>query len=1096
MKGSIQYQTAASNDVLHYLGTRDAALWVGDDFQATPEVVGALAKLIALPWRMALCESSSTDLIQLISAQSATSSDRFSTQRGFINIIAGNPEGLLLPPRTLSVYLLNGRADAQNKEESPNPGRQASNRRRVNMIGRLLDAKPQLILLVTSTASGPLADLIELWRDEGFRSHVVIFDPSSAVGDRLSEWMLEDAHPPAVQLVGAPISAVVTDLLSRAETRFAEETLSIQLRSDRGLEILDITECELPEHPILDRYDLIRHRDLSGLLPDELPEDALEHFFDRSAFSDRLPTRWKPFAAGLPWVRDPQAVPTVLGALQQVEDEGADDNAVLFIPSESGAGGTTVSRAIAFEVAKAGYPALVAGPAFFTPDVTEVSRFLLRVRQRQLQMAQSSTATKGLQSDEERLKETPWLIVFDVHHWRGREQDIGAFVRRLSHERRPAVVLCVVEDVLLRSLRDDGRIACDTLTHALTPDESSKLGEHLNAFLRPKKRDRSPGDWKIFWENHSPKAGSFGTRHASFWVALEFFLKRQIDLREPIQNWLSQKFKDAPITDSLRRVLLEVAALSVERQPYPEALLPTAPKDQYPFSVQLEELRATLPAIALARYTTTSDRQWAIAHDLLARYLLNAIFHDRRLLDSIGLGSVTDPVLLRLKLLESIATRREFETRKYLPLALEFAINILKLDRAGNSEFFPYWREVLEVLEKMPDGVWNTSRTFNHHVAISRRRVVRDNQLFQLTVEEKRDQLKLSIEHLNFALSRISPSPDDESDLNLYNSLARACLDLADVEREAGASDTEVRRLSELAADAARRAYNEAPQNSYVLETFASDLLQQGRLYDEKAVPNACEALLHIFQALRLETAPLRQQQLSYLVEEAIDLLRRNSATQQIDKMYSVKNAVGYIARAWLLLAGDDGTGDVPDISSIPRERLSQALKVLDETPAESRTWITLNLRYQIISSLDPHNFKEQLAILDDLEVARFRLSLQQQLERALLLHQRGRHNEANESFRALRQELRERDAFVTVPARLRMLLDSSTGEPLVCDGVVVEGSSYRALAKIQLLGNAGVPFIPQDFGRATMATGTRFKCHIMFGWKGPLAKPATTKGA
>lgn len=1089
MHVGVQVRRTASEDLVHYLLRRDAALWIGEEADSGSQAIEALARLVGLPWQLVLCEASSAELAQAFATKARETKDRLASQRGFINIIAGNPEDLLLPPRTLPVYLLNGRADATNREETPTPGRQSAARRRANMIGRLLDAKPQLLIIVSTGPASPVGDVRELWREEGFRAHVAVLGDRADVVASLNDWLTEPDHPPAVQRFSAALPEFVDDLVSRVATQVSDSRLAVRIKWDGAVRVLDVTEAELLEQPVLDRYDLIQDRDLQGLLPHELSDDTLESFFDRSAFAERTQDRWAPFAAGLPWPRYPRAVDTLLRALQEVESSGADHNELLLLPSEPGAGGTTTARALAFEAARSGYPTLVATPAYFRPDLTELSRFLLRVRQQQLKVASAVDEAVEL-ADDGRLGETPWLIVFDVHHWRGKEQDLAAFVRRLSQERRPVVVMSVVESASIARVTSHGKAICDTLTHELTRDEAEHLGDHLNKFLRPKKRDRSGAEWLAFWESHRPRIGTFGASSAAFWVALEFFLKRQLDLAQPIQSWLFQKFQDAAVPFGLRRVLLEIAALAVERQPYPEQLLPSALGDEYPYSVQLETLRSTLPALALARYATATERQWAIAHDLLARYLLNATFADRPMLESLGLGSVTDPISLRLRLLRSIATRPELARKRYLPLALEFAVNILKLDRDGNREFFVHWREVLGILEDMPDELWNTSRTFNHHVAISRRRVVRDEQLFELSLQEKREQLELAIEHLKYALSRLSSEDEDERDLNLYNSLARAYQDLADVDRAAGADEARLRQLSELATEAARKAYEEEPQNPYVLETFARDLLQQGTAYPDKAVDNACQALMFIYQALHLESAPLRQQQLSVLVEHAVALLRLGTATEEIERLYRRGNAAGYLAKAWMLLTREGDAAQLDDLANLPIDRLEAAIGILNEVPVDQRTWLTLNFQYHLLAAAAPYDFDAQIRILDELEIARYRLNLQQQLERALLLHQCGRHQEANDAFRLLRRELQRRDAILNVPPRLRTLLDRRTGTALVCEGVIVESGGYRPQAKVRDLGGAEVRLIPQDFGLSSMKPGFRFKCQVVFGWKGPLAKP------
>lgn len=62
-----------------------------------------------------------------------------------------------------------------------------------------------------------------------------------------------------------------------------------------------------------------------------------------------------------------------------MESDGSDANKILYVASESGAGGTTLVRSLAYEAAAEGFPALVARDSFFRPEPTEVEGFLYRV---------------------------------------------------------------------------------------------------------------------------------------------------------------------------------------------------------------------------------------------------------------------------------------------------------------------------------------------------------------------------------------------------------------------------------------------------------------------------------------------------------------------------------------------------------------------------------------------------------------------------------------------------------------------------------------------------------------------------------------------
>ncbi len=1062
------------DDVVQYVASRDAALWVGGGQVSSPATIDVLAQLIRLPWRLVLVEDPSESLARALEDQSPEKEGELPRRRGFVQLIGRDPVGVVLPPRVLPVYLLNGREGATANEESPRLGVRGSTRRRLNMTAAMVDSRPQALVVLLGQDTNVLEEVKGLW-GEGLRTKLYFFGPHAGGSQAISNWIGADNSPPAITYGAIEKSRLIEDLLSRFNSIFGSERLLLRLRTKTGgSKTLDVTESEHIQTPLLDRYILLQERDLRRLTPKELPQAEFNAFFDGSQFS------WKPNAAGLPWPRDVDAQGRLLKLLQRVEAIGPDENAVRIIPSEPGAGGSTLARQIAYEAAQLGFPTLVAKQSAFIPDLTEISRFMLRVWQLTLQDAAGTAAV--------RTDEVPWLLVFDAQHFRGREADMLSFARRLTQERRPAVILAVVEADRFREIDNPGLALCESLTHSISRDDAELIGTHINQFLDPKNA-RTPAQWRSFWENHGPRIGSFGSHPAAFWVAMEFWLKDQLDLRDSVQDWLFRQFKSASMSPQLRRETLTIAALSVERQPYPEELLPSPAPSQYPLSVQLEGVREAVPGLALVRLQTETGRQWAVAHDLLARYLLTAVFRDSETLRLIELENVRDPVELRLALLKTVAGRPELAQQRFLPLTNEFAVNILKLDRGRNREFFGHWRQVLQILEEMPEAVWNVSRTLNHHVAISRRRVATDDQLFQLTVAERREQLELAIEHLTYALSNLPAGPVEEPDVNLFNSLALAYQNLASLERSEGSDPELVKKLARLGTETARKAQNEDPSNNYVLETLARDLIQNGELYPEQAVESACQALQFIFRALSLDTAPARQQKLSELTGHAVALLRGPAATVEVDKLYRARKPVGFAAKAWLALSRESGgswNGIV--LGNVSHTGLLEAIHVLEDLPPPDRDWLVLNLLYDLISAAKPRAFSEQFQILEDMLAAGLKLNVQHELDYAILLHIRGRHPQANEAFQSLRRRLRDQDAFVTVPDRLRMLVREDTGDPILCDMLVLDTGGYRSRAKVVELPGAEVPFIPQEFNRPP--PNSRLKCRIVFGPKGPLAKP------
>ena len=117
-------------------------------------------------------------------------------------------------------------------------------------------------------------------------------------------------------------------------------------------------------------------------------------------------------------------------------------------------------------------------------------------------------------------------------------------------------------------------------------------------------------------------------------------------------------------------------------------------------------------------------------------------------------------------------------------------------------------------------------------------------------------------------------------------------------------------------------------------------------------------------------------------------------------------------------------------------------------------------------------------------------MSLQLNLERVILLYMVGRYHDGNSIFHTLRKEIKKQNIIVTVPERMRWLLNPNQKERLLCNAQVVEShGGYRSWAQVRELQNAVVPFIPQDFGGQRMASKQRFRCHITFGAMGPFIK-------
>src|SRR6185437_14958455 len=129
------------------------------------------------------------------------------------------------------------------------------------------------------------------------------------------------------------------------------------------------------------------------------------------------------------------------------------------------------------------------------------------------------------------------------------------------------------------------------------------------------------------------------------------------------------------------------------------------------------------------------------------------------------------------------------------------------------------------------------------------------------------------IEDINYALTYIDYTAGSEPNINLYNSLANAYFDLADVEATRGATRKRIEELRMLANEATRRAYAENPTNSFVIETYVKNLLQTARHDPEHAIEHCIEALGILFSALTTNEAGYRAAQLGVLSSQALSIL-------------------------------------------------------------------------------------------------------------------------------------------------------------------------------------------------------------------------------
>jgi hypothetical protein len=646
----------------------------------------------------------------------------------------------------------------------------------------------------------------------------------------------------------------------------------------------------------------------------------------------------------------------------------------------------------------------------------------------------------------------------------------------------PATGLSFLHDAVFKELVQ--------LNHAIDLDEAQRLGTHLNRFLRLYGKQRESWQWDGFYREHTIR---YLDGVAAFWVTLSFWIQGQYDLSESIQEWMYRLFKQNARERTVKDAILRIAALSSERLPLPEVLLPKS-TGEWPISQILADHRSSLAALGLLQISSDGEKYWALVHDILGRFLINALFYDFPMREELGFAAARDAEHLRYLLLRQISREPVLGEIAYRSIGEDFATSIFKIDPDhGHGGFVSIWREVLGALDEMPGSLRDTSRLFRHHTAVSRRRIAKLDELtYGVTNDERIVLLKRAIADINYALNFIDYTRGSESNLNLLNSLANAYFDLAEVELNEGASPSRILELRTLGNEATRRAYAENPTNSFVIETFVKNLLHTARAFPNEAVDRCVDALGILFSALTSNEAVYRASQLGSLADNALAILFQQtppSANQIVPT-----NAIDVLVQTWRTLAEDShlpGTA----LSDVPEVNRTRALEVLAH-PAGRGNMQVIRLSYDLTCVNRPHAFKQQLEFVEQLQATDYRMPPQLRLEFAILLYQNSRPQEGEKVFRLLRQLWRDSEYSVQVPERLRWLR-APDGKSLQAVHASV-GSEYgiRAVARVQEFGSALVPFRPEELGIRNPRVGMRFSCHVSFGHNGPFLRPVTAGAA
>lgn len=1073
------------DNLLSNLDSRDVALWL-QSLPKGPLAQEELVTFLGLPWRMVLSEVSDVKLVKALEEPS-NFSDYITRKRGFVQIVDSDPSRIQFPQRCLPIYLLGGRQ--VGAVTSDFEGRL----RRMTMLEDLRRSGVRQILIISGADDPVPPDLRDLW-SSGFRSYLTFVSDSPNANAILDGWFAEIGGVAVASLSRLPSNRIVQDILARYAATYPEDRRVIRVRDQKGeLHKVDVTTIDEPERPLLEQYSLIEDRDLTPLMPEELSEEDFIAFFRNPESS------WRPYAAGLPWIREADWQNKLRSYLRKLDVVGSEENCVAYVSAEPGAGGTTIVRMLAWEYAREGYPVLIAKPLPFVPDALAVANFISRAHReiddRVIQEREARVGSaNGQSADRDRRTftrpyETPWIIVFDRLHWEYRDSELRRFRNEMESQGRPVCILVVTGSVRELSYFDTSvfKQVAD-LNHTLDQDEARQLGRHLNQFLRVYGKTRQDEQWNRFYQDHTVR---YLEGVSSFWITLSFWIQGQYDLSESIQEWMYRSFMETPAASGVREAILEIAAMSSERLPLPEGMLPSS-KAEWPISHLLDDHRSHFGPLGLTRIASNGEKYWALIHDILGRFLINALFYDFKTREDLGYAEARDGEHLRFLLLRQISEKRELGERSFRAIGEDFATTIFKIDPDhGRGSFALFWREVLGALDSMPRPLRDTSRVFRHHTAVSRRRIAKLNESFyNVNSNDRITLLTKAIEDINYALNSIEYTPGSESNLNLYNSLANAYLDLAEVEAKKGSAPERIMELRGLANSATRKAYEESPTNSFVIETYVKNLLGNARGSPDVTIEYCIEALGILFSAIASNEAAYRRSQLGQLADEALQLLLMQVPVGTGD--IEPASAIDVLVRAWLILAeGVDYHSGVA-LSEIPEPNRLRALDALGHSAGRGNMQV-IRLSFELTCITYPHEFKRQLEFLEQLQTTDYRITPQLRLEYAILLYQNNRPVDGDRVFRSLRRLWREGEHFVYVPTRLRWLRDAGGAGLKAVQAVVASDRDLRAMARVNEFQNLLVPFRMEEFSIRDPRPGFRFAGHVSFGHNGPFLRPVTS---
>lgn len=834
---------------------------------------------------------------------------------------------------------------------------------------------------------------------------------------------------------------------------------------------VDITRCIQPSHPITDRFEMITEAEFRTDRPPPTQELVL-------AFLAEPTAGWIPYADGIPYPRHTPYLQALLKHLRQFAMKGHSSSLTAWIQADDGSGVTTALRQICFDLARDGFPVLVARRDVIDFDFRQISTFLKDVSDLMVE--------QGI-----RVVEVPWVLAFDAEHVELNWEFIGGLCNGLKNLMRSVIVLAVrpSDETRLQAKGTERMLTQDPLANTVTVEEGVSLGRHLGKFL-PTAAVRTRTQWEAFVED-TVRTSTEGPK-SLFWVALRFWLTSVAGAKESLRQWLTTKVDN--LADGRPEVftgLLEVAALSKHRLVTPTTLL--APECFEAIrKIAIDSANSIgLRWLRFGRVTCVT-----YAHPQIAEEILRIGMGQPLALAAVEAHTCYGPLDLELHLLGRIVARPSSGNEECVPIMEDLITSVLRVDLREAPRNWPVRDRIVFLLEQAPDTLWDRSPVFNHHMAKARRNLAVYPITSEWTIEARREQLRLAENHLTDALFNLKPLEPEraESPLNLRVSLALTCDARARLEDEDNRPQAaeDYRKQSE-------ENYSIAMQldadSSYVLENFARYKLHVARTMQQ--TPERTRLVIEAISMLEWERESyafgIREEPILQELSRAYNLLREGNGKQFLISQAANGFEAALTALAKLELQTEDDV--VPT-----QEAFTQAEAYLRQVAPARVTWRSCLPLYRVICECRPYDFPGRIEVLIDLmNDGDFKRPLQILLEYGILLFQTGNPQQrhvGDKIFKDIRKVLLEREssANIYVPDELRFLRDPRYDyrDRLPTSITVKDRSSTgRSSYGIPIgWGTIDVAFFPHRFPIDRIRPGQELDCFIQFTNFGPQAVP------